>query len=340
MRCVTWNNYVTSSLGEICLGPSYSIHDHRRRSSLHSSQAPAALLDRLVSLTLAVFLAVGIAASPTAAQRRAHSAQHKGSGSNQPIFTVTDNWSGYLLPSVHTLLTKAEGSWRVPTLNCTTTPDGESSAWVGTGGVKWKTGGTSGALLQTGTNSDCDHGTQVNNAWTEKVPSNPNHQIVFSNFPIRAGDTIDAQVYKNASGIWCTRVTDNATRRFGLLEVGGSWNIYNAQGVAIGPEQGSASALAYGGGYSAEWVVEDPKDSESRTTDRFANFNSVTFNNLRTNLAHWSLPGSDAVDMVQHGALLSYPSPLVNGNFTVRCATAPRQEPPTKSGRNDGHLAR
>jgi hypothetical protein len=204
--------------------------------------------------------------------------------------------------------------------------------------VKWKSGGTSGPLLQTGTNSNCEHGTQINNGWAEEVPSNPNHQIVFSNFPITAGDTIEASAYKSLSGIWCTRVFDETTQRFGLLQVGSNWNIYTSRGVAIGPEQGSAAGLSYRGGYSAEWVVEDPTDSDSKRIEHFANFGSVTFRDLMTNLTHWALPKNDAVVMMQRGALLSYPSPVEHGNFTVLCALTQQKGLPPKAYRDDGHL--
>ena len=240
--------------------------------------------------------------------------------SGHPFFTMSNNWSGYLLPSTHGVFRLVGGSWRVPRLDCGAPTDAESSAWVGIGGVRWRDGASSGTLLQTGTNSNCEAGIQVNDGWAEEVPSRPNRQIVFSNFPISAGDTIDAQVYKSASGIWCTRVTDMTSGRFGLLQVGSNWSIFSSRGVAIGPEQGSAAGLSYRGGYSAEWIVEDPTDSGSKRIEPLADFKNVTFRDLTTDLAHWSLPLSDGVEMVQHGRLVSFPTAVANGQFTIRCS--------------------
>ena len=89
------------------------------------------------------------------------------------------NWSGYVVPSSSALVTDVSGDWTVPMLNCADTPNGDESTWVGIGGQEWATGGTSGALLQTGINSDCVDGAQQNTAWWEEVPATPNDETDF-----------------------------------------------------------------------------------------------------------------------------------------------------------------
>ncbi|OYV95967.1 MAG: hypothetical protein B7Z73_01595, partial [Planctomycetia bacterium 21-64-5] len=75
-----------------------------------------------------------------------------------PAPTASSNWSGYVVPSSSALITEAAGQWTVPTLDCAATPAGHVATWVGIGGVAWATGGSSGALLQTGVDSACSGG--------------------------------------------------------------------------------------------------------------------------------------------------------------------------------------
>jgi Peptidase A4 family len=63
--------------------------------------------------------------------------------------TVSDstNWSGYAVTGAS--FTHAAGSWIVPTVNCSKTPNTFAAFWVGIDG--W----TSSTVEQTGTDSDC-----------------------------------------------------------------------------------------------------------------------------------------------------------------------------------------
>src|ERR1700719_1590892 len=64
--------------------------------------------------------------------------------------TVSDstNWSGYAVTG--SSFTSGKGSWIIPTVNCSKTPNTYSSFWVGIDG--W----TSSTVEQTGTDSDCN----------------------------------------------------------------------------------------------------------------------------------------------------------------------------------------
>jgi hypothetical protein len=76
------------------------------------------------------------------------------------------NWSGYAATGAADSFTKVLGSWKVPQVNCTATPNAYSSFWVGLDGYN------SSTVEQTGTDSDCSGGTPQYYAWYEFYPQN------------------------------------------------------------------------------------------------------------------------------------------------------------------------
>jgi hypothetical protein len=227
------------------------------------------------------------------------------------------NWSGYVLPS-STLITEVAGTWTVPTLNCSATPNASVGVWVGIGGWGWQTGGSSGALLQTGIGSVCTNGVQTNTGWFEEYPSNPNHSYPFTGFPVSAGDTIKATVYEGAgSSVWVTKVDDVTKGLTGVMVTGGAWGVAVDSGNGSFPQQGSAAGLSYSGGYTAEWIVEDNGVGADNSLAPFANFGTVVFTNLTTSASSWSLATSYPVEIVQGGQALSTPSAPVGSGFSV-----------------------
>jgi len=197
------------------------------------------------------------------------------------------NWSGYILQTSPGATTDVQGTWAVPTLNCASTPDGVVSEWVGVDGA------TNSDLFQTGSLSYCDGGTQVNGAWFEELPAAAYN---FS-FPVSAGDTISAHIWQVSSGEWNFTVTDETS----------------------GYEGYSSSAISYSGPEnSAEWINEDPYDPTTSAYYPFADFGSVTFSAISTDLAAPALSlQSDGVEMVQSGHVLAEPSAPSGSGFTV-----------------------
>lgn len=227
-----------------------------------------------------------------------------------PGLTST-NWSGYVLPT-STIVTDVSGEWTVPTLNCTDTPNGDSSTWVGTGGTQ----GTS--LLQTGVNDNCVNGVQVDSGWWELVPATPNHEEIFSNFPVSPGNTIEASVFEQSDGAWATEVADLNTGLTGFMITGQSWGVGVTTATSYSV-QGNTTGLSYSGAYSAEWIEEDVTSANSGSLIAFPNYGSVTFFNLRTNLSSWSLPNSDGREITNSSNVpVSVPGPInSSGGFTV-----------------------
>jgi hypothetical protein len=228
------------------------------------------------------------------------------------------NWSGYVIPSSSAVVTAVSGSWSVPTANCSVTPNGGASIWVGIGGYPWPTGGNSGTLLQTGIRETCVSGVAEYVGWFEEYPSNPNHEADFFGFPVSPGDAIQASVYQSNTGAWVTRLDDHTTGISGWMVTGEGWGVASDNTNGSFPLQGSTAGLSYSGGYTAEWIVEDYAQSDGSYVP-FADYGSVTFSNLQTSLGSWSLTPSEGVEMVQNGAILSTPSlPGSDGNsFSV-----------------------
>jgi len=231
--------------------------------------------------------------------------------------TTTPNWSGYVVPSSANLVTEVSGEWTVPTLNCAATPNGTVTIWVGIGGFGYSSGGSSGVLLQTGVAPTCVNGAQQNVGWWEEYPSNPNYSANFANFPVSAGDVIEASVYEGSNGAWETRVNDLSTGLSGIMVTGDGWGVYSDGSGSSFAEQGSTAGLSYSGGYTAEWIVEDPEAAATATLEPFADYGTVTFSDLTTSLSSWSLTSSEAVEMVQGNTVLSTPSPPSTDGFSV-----------------------
>ncbi len=200
----------------------------------------------------------------------------------------------------------------MPTLNCVGTPNATETSWVGTGGY----GDNTGDLLQTGIYDKCVTGVQQEVGWWFEVSSAG--QVIgdstFNNFSVSPGDTIAAHVYQS-SGQWVTRVDDLTTGLSGWMVTGGSWGV-GPDSSGTFTSQGSTATLTYGGGYSGEWIVEDPGEPGSRAL--FPNYGTVTFTGLGlTGLSPWYLTLSEGVEMVQNGVGLSTPAAPGTDSFSV-----------------------
>jgi hypothetical protein len=216
---------------------------------------------------------------------------------------LSSNWSGYVVHA-SSAYTQISASWTVPTLNCNSTPDGRSSAWVGTGGA----GTGSGLLLQTGTGQRCVSGTQVSTGWSELLPA---ANTVFKGFEVDAGDSMTGTVLKNSSGKWATFLTDHRTGLTGKYVVGVGWSV-------SGTSQGTSVGTSYAGGLSAEWVFEDPTDGTKHSLYPFADFQRVTFTGLEANSAAPALTSTDAEALYQSSTFLSVPSGDESSSFSCR----------------------
>jgi len=237
---------------------------------------------------------------------------HQAFALQAPPFPTSANWAGYAISS-GTPVTKATGEFRVPKLKCGDTTNASEAMWVGIGGD----GAGTGDLLQTGVESTCDLGIQVENpAWWEEFPEF--FSDTFDNMTVSPGDLIQASVYQDTDGSWFTRLDDLTTRISGVMHTGDHWGtVADAAPTVWVDEEGDASTVSYGGGTSAEWIVEDYGLSNG-TLVPFANFGTVAFSHLTTSLPSWSLTPADAIGLGnKNGRLLAAPSAPASSGFSV-----------------------
>jgi uncharacterized repeat protein (TIGR02543 family) len=206
----------------------------------------------------------------------------------------SSNWSGYILTGQTGGYQSVSAEWTIPTINCTSIPNGYTSDWVGVNGSTGIPG-----LFQDGTSSYCQGGTQIDVAWWTDQSENLVGQNLFRVVP---GDVMEASVYQTVSGQWAYNIKDLTS------------------GVV------SSVVEAYSGqGLSAEWTAEDPESVSAGDLFPLAEFGSVTFSDLYLEVSGstWSLPSyTDAIEMVaSNGSVEALPSPIV-GTGTAAAFTA------------------
>jgi hypothetical protein len=176
-----------------------------------------------------------------------------------------------------------------------------------------------GDLLQTGVESDCVGGLQVENpGWWEELPEYA--AITFNSMSVLPGNEIEASVYQASDGSWITRLDDLTTGVSGVMNTGHTWGlVLDSAPTTWLVQEGDATTVSYAGGYTAEWIVEDYGHPDG-TLVPFADFDTVIFHNLTTSLASWSLTPDEQIGLADsYGNLLAAPSaPDSTGGFSVK----------------------
>jgi hypothetical protein len=202
---------------------------------------------------------------------------------------TSTNWSGYVLTGAPGGYQVASGSWVVPSLNCSVTPNSAVSTFVGVNGSSSYPSG----LFQTGTTTLCTNGVESAYAWWTDEQMN---YVGLDLYAVSPGNHINAAVYQNSGGTWSYSISDTS----------------NAQS--------STSAESFSGsGLSAEWIVEDPGTGGGLYI--LGDFTSITFTNmsLTSPATGFTLPaGAQQLDLVSLGGLLEDTAGSVTGaSFTV-----------------------
>jgi len=133
------------------------------------------------------------------------------------------SWAGYVVTG--SSFTSAKGSWTIPTVDCSKTPNTYSSFWVGIDG--W----ISPTVEQTGTDADCDGTTPSYYAWYEFYPA---ASVVISGVSVAPGNVISAAVSYSGSEFTIT-ITNETTGKS-----------YSKSGKVSGAARSSAEWIAGG----------------------------------------------------------------------------------------------
>src|SRR5919202_5547259 len=123
-----------------------------------------------------------IAAATLCFTASASAAVPRGAPNHKINHSTSTNWSGYDVTGGR--YTSVSAAWTQPAVNCSVTPTGWSSFWVGLDGD------TSSTVEQTGTEADCSSGRAVYSAWYEMYPKFP---VTYSD-AVSAGDHFSASV--------------------------------------------------------------------------------------------------------------------------------------------------
>jgi hypothetical protein len=241
-----------------------------RRPSLLRVVVAAAVAAGVVAVVPSAFAAGG-------PRLRSFAPNHKVSHS------TSTNWSGYAVTG--TTYTSVSANWVQPQVNCSVTPTGWSSFWVGLDGD------LSSTVEQTGSEADCSSGRPVYSAWYEMYPKYP---VNFSN-PVSAGDHFSGSVTTDGRGAFTLTLIDSTQ----------GWT------------QTSSARLKHARLSSAEVIAEAP--SSSGGVLPLADFNNVGFSSAMANGATLtsSTPGVDPITMASGNTVKARPSSLSNGSFSV-----------------------
>jgi hypothetical protein len=206
-----------------------------------------------------------------------------------PPFPVSANWSGYVVRSAG-LVTGVSGQFTAPKLDCTGVRNSGEPTWVGIGGA----GNGAGPLLQTGVRSVCAAGKQfANPGWWAQFPKYP--EVAFDSKFVSAGDSMRASVARNPDGSWTTRLDDLTTGISGVMTTGQSYGTVRDSSPSVWlEEEGSAAGVAYTGGTTAEWIVEDFEQSYMPLVP-LADFGSIAFTGLTASPPSWALTADERV---------------------------------------------
>jgi len=168
---------------------------------------------------------------------RKHGPRIVAPGTRPPVYdairnvTVSYNtiWAGYAVTGKD--FTYVEGSWIVAAVDCTKTPNTDSSEWVGIDG--W----SSSTVEQIGTDADCNGETPFYWVWYEFYPLG---SVVINDVSIAAGDKFSASVTYEGSNEYLVALRNDTTGQGFSKEV--EFNGADGSGVPVRN--------------SAEWIEE------------------------------------------------------------------------------------
>lgn len=223
------------------------------------------VLGILFALTLPALAQVSSQPQPPAPRQHAPMRVH----GIRPDGTVeSTNWSGYAVTG--SSFTVAKGSWTVPAVNCSKTPNTYAAFWVGIDGY------SSSTVEQTGTDSDCDGTSPDYYAWYEFYPAG---SVLISSVPVAVGDQISASVTYSGSE-FTIKITNETT----------------------GKSYSRSSRVSGAKRSSAEWIAEAPCCTNRGGILPLADFGTVYLGDDYTGISSTN----DATDSSTSGAIGSF----------------------------------
>jgi Peptidase A4 family len=218
-----------------------------------------------------------LACTPASGAVMRHATDHRVNHS------TSSNWAGYAVTGSR--FTSVSASWTQPAVDCSATPSGWSSFWVGLDGDK------SDSVEQTGTEADCQTGQPVYGAWYEMYPEYPKDYAD----PVSPGDRFTATVTTDGAGGFTLTLADETK----------GWT------------QTKTLMLASAKLASAEIVAEAPSGRTGPMP--LADFGTVAFDSNTVNGAPLTsaTPGLEPITMGSGAIVKAQPSAMGPGSFSV-----------------------
>ncbi|MFL0198228.1 G1 family glutamic endopeptidase [Clostridium sp. WILCCON 0269] len=198
----------------------------------------------------------------------------------------SSNWGGYIVtPTANSGYTSISGSWTVPNIS-STQQNAVASQWIGLGGV------SSTDLLQMGTIEQMENGQPTAEVFWEQLPD-----VAQDVISVPIGSTIKVSIAESSSSTWDLTFT------------------VNTSGVQTQTQTISTtldSSYAQGIGTSAEWISEDPSDTNGQLVP-LANMGTVQYQSAMVNGQALNASGNTVqpIAMVSSsGAIVISPSEL------------------------------
>ena|GEM_PF-1032623 len=280
---------------------------HTKARTFMHNRAPAKA--GLAALAAAVAFALTAAVSGPTALAAPNAVLTRAAGDLQhgTEFTKDGNWAGYVVHSGQHI-NQVSGEWTIPELNCQQTPNSLAAVWAGIGGMPRQ------LLLQTGVSDSCKGGVEQEWAWWEMAPTyNP---VTFS-LIVRAGDQMQASVYRDQAGQWVTRIDNLTTGWSGWMIAGQTYGV-GRDGAGSFTNAGSARDVIFFGSTTADWIVEGPGLIETGSNFLpISDFGTVRFYGLRAGLSRWSLTASEGDEISYHNRLMAVPALPGSDGFSV-----------------------
>lgn len=180
----------------------------------------------------------------------------------------SENWSGYAVTG--SSFTVAKGSWTVPEVNCSETPNTYAAFWVGIDGY------SSDTVEQTGTLAECNGTSASYYAWYEFYPR-PLFEI--TSVSVSPGNQISASVTYNGRE-FTTTITNETTGQS-----------YSTSARVRGARRSSA-----------EWIAEAPCCTSTGGILPLSDFGTADFGEDPTNVSGTN----DATDSSTTGAISTF----------------------------------
>jgi len=161
----------------------------------------------------------------------------------RPGAVESENWSGFAVTGSEFKV--AKGSWTVPSVDCSKTPNTYAAFWVGIDGY------SSNTVEQTGTDSDCNGPNPSYYAWYEFYPQ---PSILIGSVPVTPGNEMSAEVTFTGTEFKIT-----------------------IKNVTTGKSFSKMQAVSGADRSSAEWIAEAPCCTGGGNILPLADFGTVFF---------------------------------------------------------------